>query len=247
MTALAVSTPASGWSRVRALAICLAMFGAYYAGILALTHFLAPFFKVIPTPYGVTELWWRADKNIVLVGTNDLIAALAPVWLYCRVTGRRIRDLGFNRPGTRFAWALVLAVQALVIYSDTKMGALGHAPGALSTYALFGSAFCGPAAAFAEETLFRGFMTEELRRGGFGVFWQVAISMILFGCAHLSYASGPYGWTIPVFTGLLGGFWSVVYILGKRSLWPPIVAHTINDAVLIPSVFYLMAARALHG
>jgi hypothetical protein len=39
----------------------------------------------------------------------------------------------------------------------------------------------------------------------------------------------------------------LVYVLAKRSLWPTIAAHIINDAVVIPSVYYLMVVmRSSH-
>jgi membrane protease YdiL (CAAX protease family) len=168
------------------------------------------------------------------------------VFLYCVTRRRNFTDLGFNRPGTAFAWIAVLAAQAGLIWFDATLGPVGAASGLLSPYALAAAAIVGPCAAFAEETFFRGFLMEELRRGGFGVALQCVISGIFFGLAHFSYVAGPGGWSIPVFTGLLGVFWSFIYILGKRSLWPTIVAHVINDAVLIPSVFYLILSHA-HG
>src|ERR1700749_1167057 len=161
--------------RWRAFATCIVMFLAYCGLIAAVVHFGMPFVKEIAGPAGASPFWWQVDQNIVLVGTADLIAAVLPVWLVCIVTRRSVADLGYNRRGTWLAWLVVLTAQAGLLYLDTKMGALGHARDALSPYALFASAFVGPAAAFSEETLFRGFMTEELRRGGFGITGQVTI------------------------------------------------------------------------
>lgn len=238
--------PASGSPRLKAVAISILMFAIYFALLQAIVQFGKPYFQHLAAPAGAPALWWRVVLSVALVGSADVIAAVVPVFLYCLVRRRSFADLGFSRRGTVLAWILVLAGQAGLIWFDTHLGAVGRAPGALGTYALLASAIVGPCAALAEETFFRGFLMEELRRGSFGVTLQCLISGLFFGLAHLSYLSGPAGWTIPVFTGVLGIFWSFVYVIGKRSLWPTMVAHAINDAVLIPSVFYLIGMHVGH-
>lgn len=234
----------SAASRVRAVVLCAVMFAIYIALLQALIVLAAPYYRELSMPAGAPAAWWRVLKNLALVGPADVIAAIVPVVLYCLIRGRRFADLGFNRRGTAVAWLVVLLVQAGLIWFDSTFGPVGKAPGFLSPYALMASALVGPCAAFAEETFFRGYLMDELRRGGFGAVLQCVLSGIFFGLAHYSYVAGPGGWSIPVFTGALGVFWSFVYILGGRSLWPTIVAHIINDAVLIPSVFYLILGRA---
>ena len=229
-------------NRGRALLVVIAMFVIYLILLSVITRLGGPLFKALPMPDGAPPLWWRVDKNVALIGFSDLIAAVVPVFVYLRFSGRRLAELGYNRPGTWLAWTLVLAAQAGLIYFDTHMGAVGRAPGALGSYALLASTIVGPFAAFSEETFFRGFVMDTLDRGGFGTVMQIVISALLFGLAHLGYV-GRLSFTdlsIPIFTGLLGAFWSFVYVVGKRSLWPTIAAHIINDAVLIPSVFYLI-------
>ena len=235
--------------RGRALAISIGMFVLYLALLAAIMRVGAPWLKGFAAPEGAPVLWWRVDKNIALVGLADVIAAIVPVFVYLRLSGRRLADLGFNRAGTTRAWILVLVAQGALIYFDTHGGAVGRAPGALGPYALLASVMVGPCAAFAEETFFRGFVMDTLERGGFGVVAQIAISALLFGAAHFGYVAhfSLTELSIPVFTGLLGAFWSFIYVLGKRSLWPTIVAHIINDAVLIPSVFYLLVVQLSHG
>lgn len=236
--------PAS--SRSKSLAIAIAMFVVYYGLLQAIIFFAAPYYHALQAPPGAPALWWRVLKNVGLVGPADVVAGVVPVLIYCGLRKRNFADLGFNRPGTALAWIVVLAGQAGLIYFDTHLGPVGNAPGLFAPYALLAAAIVGPCAALAEETFFRGFLMEELRRGGFGVTAQIVISGIIFGLAHLAYLSGPQGWSIPVFTGILGMFWAFVYVLGRRSLWPTIVAHAINDAVLIPSVFYLIVLHSGH-
>lgn len=239
-TTLETSAPTSRW---RALGLCILIFAVYIVLVPVITRLAAPFFKAMPTPHGAPLIWWRVDRNVALIGLSDLIAAVLPVFVYLRLRGRRLADLGYNRPGTWIAWTLVLVAQAGLIYSDTHMGPVGRAPGFMGPYALLASVIVGPLAAFSEETFFRGFLMDTLERGGFGIAPQIFISALFFGVAHLGYVAS-FSFTdlsIPIFTGVLGAFWSFIYMLGKRSLWPTIVAHIINDAVLIPSVFYLFA------
>jgi len=234
--------------RWRALAISVGLFVVYLVLLQTFTRLGAPLLWPFTPPAGAPPLWWRVDKTVVLVGGADLIAAIVPVFLYMRLTGRRLVDLGYNRPGTALAWILVLVVQAGLIYFDMHLGAVGRAPGELGPYALIASAIVGPCAAFSEETFFRGFLMDALKRGGFGTALQIVISSLFFGAAHLGYVRGLSltDLSIPIFTGVLGVFWSFIYVLGKRSLWPTVAAHIINDAVLIPSVFYLLATRMPH-
>lgn len=249
MTTNAQSSDAPKPARGKAIAVCAAMFFMYaviLAGLLfALQRFGLPYLKAIPMPGNAPVIWWRVDENAALVGLSDLIAALVPVALYCWLRKTRFVDLGFNRGGTLVAWLLVAAGEAWLVYSNIHGGPVSRVPGVLGPYALIAAAIAGPCAALAEETFFRGFLMEVLRRGGLGVVWQILISGFLFGLAHVGYAG--LDWTTMVSTALLGMFWSLVYVLAKRSLWPTIVAHIINDAVVIPSVYYLMVVmRSPH-
>jgi membrane protease YdiL (CAAX protease family) len=232
-------------SRLGALVLSLAMFGAYMA-ILNFANRLGPVVDRVTPPPGAPALWWAVDKKLTVVCIADLVAAFLPVLIYCAVRGRRLADLGFNRPGTLIAWALMLIAQAALV-GMRLAGPLVQGVYPFTPYALYASAIAGFGAAFAEETFFRGYLMEQLRRGGFGPWVQSLVSMVLFGLAHYSYAAtDPYGWTIPVFTGLLGGFWSMIYLVGKRSLWPVLVAHVINDAVVIPLAYYTLLASHPH-
>ena len=230
----------------QSLAIVIALTVAYF-GLLQLTEPASGrIFAAIPPPRGAPDIWWNALQRLVPIGLCDLIAALLPLWLYLAWRRRAWRDLGFSKAGTALAWILVLAVQAAICWFQLRnpYGPLAHVKNPLNPYALAGAAFAGIAASLAEETFFRGFIMDELMRGGFSTAWQIVVSMLLFGSVHLSFAS--LDWTVPVLTGLLGGFWSVIYILGRRSLWPSIVAHCINDALLVPSFFYFMVSHGLR-
>ena len=220
--------------------ICVAMFAAFLGLDHAISSLLTPFARNIAMPAGAVPAWWHVAQKLAVVALSDVLAALIPVSIYLWATGRRLRDLGFNRPGTLWAWVLVLAVEALLLWFDITKGPVGRATNPLNVYALAGSAFAGLGAPLAEETFFRGFLMNELEWGGFGVVVQIAASAVLFGAAHYAYGD----WVMATMTGVLGGFWAFIYVLGKRSLWPTLVAHGFNAIVVIPSAFYMIASHA---
>ena len=86
--------------RWRALAISVGLFVVYLVLLQTFTRLGAPLLWPFTPPAGAPPLWWRVDKTVVLVGGADLIAAIVPVFLYMRLTGRRLVDLGYDRPGT---------------------------------------------------------------------------------------------------------------------------------------------------
>ena len=230
----------------RSLAIVIALTAVYY-GLLQLTEPVAGrIFASIPAPHGAPDIWWKVLQRLVPIGAADLVDALLPLWLYLAWRRRSWRDLGFSKAGSALAWILVLAVQAAICWFQLRnpYGPLAHVKNPLNPYALAGAAFAGIAASVAEETFFRGFIMDELRIGGFSVPWQIVTSMLLFGSVHLSFAS--LDWTVPLLTGLLGGFWSITYVFTGRSLWPSIAAHFVNDALLVPSFFYVMASHGIR-
>jgi len=227
-------------NRGQAIGICIVMFIAFLGLDRAISSLLTPFALGIAMPAGATPAWWHVAQKLAAVALSDVLAALIPVSVYLWATGRRLRDLGFNRPGTPWSWIPVLAVEALLLWVDVTKGPVGRAPNPLNVYALAGSAFAGLGAPLAEETFFRGFLMNELERGGFGLPIQIAASAVLFGGAHYAYGD----WGTAIMTGAVGGFWAFIYVFGKRSLWPILIAHFINDAVVIPSAFYLIASHA---
>lgn len=236
---------AAGNPRLRSFAIVVAaffVFNALFFGLKSvITHAIT-----IPAPSRAPAVWWNVFVTLSEGGAVELFAALVPLCLYLRFRHRQLADLGFARPGTLIAWVLALAVEAGIIWLQvhSPYGPIARAPNPTNLYALAAGLIIGLCASIAEETVFRGYVMDELKRGGFSIPLQILISMVLFGALHVSYTS--LDWTVPVLTGLLGGFWSIVYVLGKRSLWPTIAAHIANDAVTIPSTFYMIVQFAAH-
>ncbi|MEQ1864878.1 MAG: CPBP family intramembrane glutamic endopeptidase [Micropepsaceae bacterium] len=230
-------------SPVLALLICVVMFALFWFGHDFLIAQVRPHLDALQRPADAPAIWWDVAITFTRSGPAEIVAVFFPVWLYCLIRGHNIADLGFSRAGTPLAWIVVLAVQGLLFAIELR-GPIGSVGDRFNTYALYSSIMIATTAAFAEELFFRGFLIEVLRRGGFSNVIQVVISALLFGAVHLSYIPRDiYGWTIPVGTAIIGLFWGFVYIWGKRSLWPVITAHFINDFVVLPAAFHLMLSH----
>ncbi|MCI0439507.1 MAG: CPBP family intramembrane metalloprotease [Chloroflexi bacterium] len=77
---------------------------------------------------------------------------------------------------------------------------------------------------FAEELFFRGFALPAFA-ARFGNGWSLVISAAIFAAAHLQ-----LGALVPIFiTGLLLGW----LYLATRSLWPPIMAHALQNLIAL--------------
>jgi len=223
-------------TRAKSIGWCMLMFLGYVAVMYSMLVALSKVSHLLPVPGGVTATWWAVDRLLTIWAIADVIGVFLPLWVYLHWRGKRIRDLGFVGRGTVVSWGLVLIVQMLISAWDITRGGASTIPHVFSFYWLYAGLVIGFAAGISEEVFFRGFLMSELKAGGNGPFAQVLISAILFGLIHIAYG----GWDIPVLTGLLGAFWSVIYLIGRRSLWPSMVAHAVNDALLIPAVYYVI-------
>jgi hypothetical protein len=212
------------------------MFLGYVAVMYLVLVALNRVSHLLPVPGGVSVTWWAVDRILTIGAIADVIGVFLPLWVYLHWRGKRIRDLGFVGRGTVVSWSLVIIGQMLISAWDVTRGGASTISHVFSFYWLYAGAVIGVAAGISEEVFFRGFIMSELKAGGNGPVVQVLISAILFGLLHIAYG----GWDIPVLTGLLGAFWSVIYLIGRRSLWPSMVAHAVNDALLIPAVYYVI-------
>jgi hypothetical protein len=183
-------------------------------------------------PSGIPEAWWLVDRRATSFAIRELIA-LALFALFLRWRGLRLADLGFRTAGTKTAWIASLVVLALGLASHPFVRAGPYEP---TVYSLYAALAIGIPVALLEESIYRGFAIKTLQAAGFGVPAQILLSGLLFGLAHVAYIATD--WTVPVFTGVLGCVWSWIFVSGRHSLWPTLVAHAINDAVVMP-YFYL--------
>jgi len=92
---------------------------------------------------------------------------------------------------------------------------------------LFAALTLGITKGFCEEVLFRGFLMTQFSSAGYGKTVQLLVPGAAFELSHAGYLNqGFLVWLgIMVPTGCLGMMWGIAYLLGRRSLFPTVIAH----------------------
>jgi membrane protease YdiL (CAAX protease family) len=166
-------------------------------------------------------------------------------WISIRLRGQRWRDVGLtlNQPFPRLLVIGIVggvAMEALELFATqpvlTKI--LGQGPDLHQLQRLIGNTqllilgivLAWVLAAFGEELVYRGYLTNRLGGifGGSKTAWIVAAVLItlLFGLAH--FPQGPTGIIENVIDGAI---LAALYFATGRNLWAPIIAHGIQDTV----------------
>jgi membrane protease YdiL (CAAX protease family) len=168
------------------------------------------------------------------------------LWLVLRRRALSFKALGVWRLGTWPAWAVALLLASLSIASNLRFLPRMHIP-VSSAFVPHGfhltvALTMGITAGFCEEVLFRAFLMTEFAKAGHGKVMQVFVPGLSFGLAHAGYLNqGLLVWLgIMLPTALLGMMWGIAYLLGRRSLVPPMVAHFLNDATALPWILFFM-------
>lgn len=193
-----------------------------------------------------------AAAEITAIAIAELVALLT-VWWWLRSRRRSLRELGLGRAATKTAWFLGIGLGLLTalwglsnpaLHLSSKLAAVLNP----SPWHVYSALVAGCAAALCEETIFRGFIMQELEAVGYSCWVQVLGSALLFGAAHagLLRIGTVAGLLVIVPTAILGAFYAVIYLVGKRSLMPVIASHFLNDAAVIPWLFLVLAARISH-
>jgi hypothetical protein len=101
-----------------------------------------------------------------------------------------------------------------------------------------------------EEIVFRALLVNWLQDAGLGVVLQVLLSGLAFGLMHGIWAFFRGSWRAGAgavsATGLLGILLAIVYIVGGRSLAPPVTAHLLLNLFAEPGLV-LAALRGEMG
>jgi len=91
-------------------------------------------------------------------------------------------------------------------------------------------------AAFGEEIAFRGYLITRIAGllGGQKGAWVVAllVSGVVFGIPHLYQGTGG-----ALSTGIGGLLYGAIFLLGRRNLWLPIMAHGMEDTIGVAALF----------
>lgn len=163
-----------------------------------------------------------------------------------------LSDLGFasGPRGTALAWAVALLLAAGYSYYSVshlpQVAQQWHATTWLKALAMLAAV----AAGIFEEGFFRRLIMDGLANAKQSPAIQVVASAHAFGVAHGTWGlmSGSFqvalGATIA--TTCLGYGLAIVYLVGRRSLAPCIVAHALIDAVIEPGLL-LSAIAGFHG
>ncbi len=84
--------------------------------------------------------------------------------------------------------------------------------------------------AIGEELLFRSFLQKTLTRWTRNTHWGVWIAAFIFSAFHLQF----YGFLARLFLGVLFGY----LLVWSSSIWLPILAHFVNNAMAVIAFYY---------
>lgn len=166
-----------------------------------------------------------------------VLVVIAAVLGWQRGHGETIRDLGWRLPTSKIAIAAAIVFGVLWTASSYARGGDPLAfPWQRPVMAAVGVVL-----AFGEELAVRGFFMEQLRRGGVATWLQVLASGLVMGVYHGvlgAHYSGPYAIASFVLFSLV----SLIFVLGRRSLTPGLIAHSLThvfgDPTLIRGILY---------
>lgn len=173
-------------------------------------------------------------------------------WTSLRLRGLRWRDVGLRKPEWPLTKILLVgfvvgvAMEAFELFATqpflTKV--LGRGPDLEQLRPLIGNwkllilgiVLSWTLAAFAEETVYRGYLTNRVGEifGSSKNAWIVAAILVtlLFGLAH--FPQGPTGIIENVIDGAI---LAALYFVTGRNLWAPIIAHGIQDTVDVVLIY----------
>ena len=155
-----------------------------------------------------------------------------------------LRDLGFfsGASGTAFAWALALGVAVAYAGFTVRNNPLVREYWRALSPAKALGVTVAVAAAIVEEAFFRRLLMDGLLAAGISSIGQVFLSGLVFGLAHgiWGIVTGRLmmGVRIMMATGTLGTALAAVYVVGERSLAPPIFSHFIITATIQPGIMF---------
>lgn len=189
----------------------------------------------------------RAQAGLLIgrafVGQSLALAVLAG-WLAWH--GWSLARLGLTSPGDPAGWLAAAAVVALFAVALLRGPLRGVASlGERSAFRIFGTT-TGVFVGGFEEVVFRGFVMAELAAASVNPLLQVLASALLWSLAHFRWGRrrGGYDWRLVLGamgnTFILGLAFGGVYLLGGRSLWPAIAAHSGFNLLVEP---WLVLAR----
>lgn len=183
--------------------------------------------------------WWE----LAFAAAMGFILVVIVIWQRSR--GSTLAELGWRRLTTKTA--LILGVLLGISYlSGSYFGAQQMMPGVNVTefsWLRLALAPVGVFLAIAEETMMRGFFMTELQRARVATWVQIIASGACSAAYHSLQDPTPLGF-FPSF--FLFSMHAALYVYGRRSLTPVIVAHGMYHVFGEPYLL-MMALVALKG
>jgi len=145
--------------------------------------------------------------------------------------GETLRELGWRRPTTRravLAGVLLGLVWTELTYA--RSGSILAVPWERPIMVVIGVWL-----AFGEELAMRGYLIEQLHRGGVAPWLQVVVSALATGCYH-GVVGFHYAVLYAATSSVLFGLIAVLYIWGRRSLTPGWIAHSLSHVLGDPTL-----------
>jgi len=183
--------------------------------------------------------------SVGLIPLTQTIVLLPLVWLLLRLRREPWASIGFSRPTSipraiLFGVIAGVAMELFAVYITTPAisAYFGVQPDYSDFKAIEGSipvlliflALSWTLAAFGEEICFRGFFMERIARifGGGSLAWilSLVLASAFFGWGHTE--QGVSGW---VQEGLSGFLLGVLFLLARKNLMLPIVAHGTSNTL----------------
>lgn len=192
--------------------------------------------------------------NVYRVIPNEVPILFVLGWISIRLRDGGWKTVGLRKPdswGKTILWGVVTGV--LVLVAGELVLALGTkiwshpaaAPSVIKEASTWKSALVALGiiwtfAAFGEEMGYRGYLMTRAadvgNRSKLAYLGALVASSVLFGYGH--FFKGPPGILQSTFSGLiLGG----AYLLSRRNLWVPILAHGVADTIAVLAVFFGLA------
>ncbi|HKI30382.1 MAG TPA: CPBP family intramembrane glutamic endopeptidase [Gemmataceae bacterium] len=186
---------------------------------------------------------FEAAVYLEIAFTGGAAVLLAVIYAWQRARGLSMADLGWGKPTTPLA--LGLAVVLGVLYLSWTSFAVKHSPGMQDVdvfevnWVRLALVPLGIFLAVVEETMMRGFFMTELQRARVATWLQIVASGACSALYHCFQNPTPIGF-FPSF--VLFSVHAGLYVVGRRSLTPVILTHSIYHVFGEPYLIMLILA-----
>lgn len=182
----------------------------------------------------VADRYGHSLNGSFLLDLGFLVGVLVVIGVvvgWQRARGETLRHLGWRAPTRKIAIVVGIVYGALwVLLSYARGGDPFTMPWQRPVMALIGIVL-----AFGEELAVRGFLLEQLRRAGVPTWLQVALSSVVMGVYH-GVLGAHFSVEYAISSAVLFGLVSVIFVVGRRSLTPGLVAHAMTHVFGDPTL-----------